>query len=157
MSQNGQTTEQLVAKYSATLYRYALALLQNPADAQDAVQETFLRYLKKPPAFADENHEKAWFLTVNANLCRNMLRFRRAHPQAELTETAPAPADTPSHLPDWFLKLPPKVKIVMLLHYVEGYKVEEIAHRLHLTASAVKMRLKKGRTLLEEAKKEDRL
>ncbi len=153
MSPNGQTTEQLVRCYSALLYRYAYAMLGNAADAQDAVQETFLRYLKKSPAFADDNHEKAWFLTVNANICRNMLRFRHRHPQTELT-AAPAVADAPSQLPDWFSSLPPKVKPVMLMHYVEGYKVEEIARHLHLTASAVKMRLKKGRTLIEEAKKE---
>ncbi len=149
--------ERLVGQYSALIYRHCVVLLGNPEDARDAVQETFLRYMQKSPRFTDENHEKAWLLTVAGNLCRNQLRQRRAHPHApldSLPETAAPPAeDTP--LLDRLTTLPDNLKIVLLLHYVEGYKVREIARRLHLTQSTVKMRLQKGRKLLKDYIKEE--
>lgn len=149
--------ERLVREHSPRLYRHCLVLLGNPEDARDAVQETFLRYMQKSPRFTDENHEKAWLLTVAGNLCRNQLRQRRAHPHApldSLPETAAPPVeDTP--LLDRLTTLPDNLKIVLLLHYVEGYKVREIARRLHLTQSTVKMRLQKGRKLLKDYIKEE--
>lgn len=151
--------EALVGRYSALLYRHSLVMLGNPEDAQDAVQETFLRYMKKAPRLNGPEHEKAWLLTVAANICRNQLRQRRAHPHTpldSLPETA-APAGEETPLLDRLTALPDKIKLVLLLHYVEGYKVREIAQRLHLTQSTVKMRLQKGRQLLKNAYKEEEL
>ncbi|MBQ8683152.1 MAG: sigma-70 family RNA polymerase sigma factor [Clostridia bacterium] len=149
--------ERLVRAYSATLYRHSLVMLGSPEDAQDVVQETFLRYMKKAPRLNGPDHEKAWLLTVAANLCRNQLRQRRAHPHTPLDSlpevVSPPTEDTP--LLDRLTALPEKVKVVLLLHYVEGYKVREIAQRLHLTQSTVKMRLQKGRQLLKYAYKEE--
>ena len=129
------------------------------ADAQDAVQETFLRYMKKAPRLNGPEHERAWLLTVAGNICRNQLRQRRTHPHTPLDSLpeipAPSVADTP--LLDRLTALPDRVKMVVLLHYVEGYKVREIAQRLHLTQSTVKMRLQKGRQLLKQAIKEEDL
>ena len=61
--------EELVAKHEHTLYRAALALLGDPQEAEDAVQDTFLRYLEKRPDLRDGEHERAWLLKVAANRC----------------------------------------------------------------------------------------
>lgn len=151
-----EQVERLVEKYSALLYRHSYAMLRNEEDARDMVQETFLRYMRSAPRLRDEDHEKAWLLTVAMNLCRNHLRQQKAHATLSL-ETAMVPAAPPEDTPllDRLSALPDKIKIVLLLHYVEGYKVREIAARLHLNSSTVKMRLQKGRQLLRDYIKED--
>ena len=146
----------LVERYSALLYRHSLVMLGRPSDAEDVVQETFLRYMQKAPRLNGEEHEKAWLLTVAMNLCRNQLRRRKAHSQTDL-DSCPEPTAPPQDTPvlDALSALPDKVRVVVLLHYVEGYKVREIASRLRLTPSAVKMRLQKGRQLLRDYIKEE--
>ena len=55
--------DELVVKYENTLFRAALAILGDVQEAEDAVQDTFLRYLEKRPAFRDGEHERAWLAT----------------------------------------------------------------------------------------------
>jgi len=151
-----ERVEQLVERYSALLYRHSYAMLHNEEDARDMVQETFLRYMRACPRLQDADHERAWLLTVAMNLCRNHLRQQKAHatlPLEAVADPISLPEDTP--LLDRLSALPDKIKIVLLLHYVEGYKVREIAARLRLTQSTVKMRLQKGRKLLAEQYREE--
>lgn len=53
--------EDLITKYSATVFRCAYSYVNNRSDAEDIMQEVFLKYLVKKPVFNDETHEKAWF------------------------------------------------------------------------------------------------
>ena len=78
--------EVLIEQYENTLYRTALAILGNPAEAEDAVQDTFLRWLEKRPQFENEGHEKAWLLTVTANSCKSRLRQAKRRPTVELLD-----------------------------------------------------------------------
>ena len=151
-----EQVEAAVARYSALLYQHSLVLLAHRQDAEDAVQETFLRYMRHAPSFRDAEHEKAWLLTVNTNLCKNIRRTRAMHPQEDLDALPDVaqPAAEPTPLLDALIRLPEKYKTVLLLHYAEGYKVREIAAMLRLTASAVKMRLQKGRQLLQQMQEE---
>ena len=153
-----EAVERLVERYGGMLYRHSLVMLGRPSDAEDVVQETFLRYMQKAPCLNGEEHQKAWLLTVAINLCRNQLRQRKAHPATPL-DGCPEPvapsADTT--VLEAISALPDKVKVVVLLHYVEGYKVREIAARLRLTPSTVKMRLQKGRQLLRTYIKEEKI
>ena len=144
------SAERLVSAYADALYRLCLVRLQNAADAEDAVQETFLRYLSKKPVFESAEHEKAWLLKVALNVCRDMGRARSRHPTVDLSElelAAPEPED--GRILDTLLKLPDKYRVVLTLYYAEGYQTEEIAGIVGKTVSAVKMRLKKGRELLK--------
>jgi RNA polymerase sigma-70 factor (ECF subfamily) len=143
--------EAVLDKYGNNLYRICLITLKNQADAEDALQDTLVRYLQKAPRFESEEHQKAWLIRVAVNICRDMLRKRRYH-QEEL-ENIPVPqADEQQQSAlDALLTLQEQFRIPMILHYVEGYSVAELAKLLSLTQSAVKMRLSKGRTLLREA------
>ena len=143
--------EDILNKYGNNLYRICLVTLKNQADAEDALQDTLVRYLQKAPRFESEEHQKAWLIRVAVNICRDMLRKRRYH-QEEL-ENIPVPqADEQQQSTlDALLTLPEQFRIPMILHYVEGYSVAELAKLLSLTQSAVKMRLSKGRILLREA------
>lgn len=143
--------EDILNKYGNNLYRICLVTLKNQADAEDALQDTLVRYLQKAPRFESEEHQKAWLIRVAVNICRDMLRKRRYH-QEEL-ENIPVPqADEQQQSAlDALLTLPEQFRIPMILHYVEGYSVAELTKLLSLTQSAVKMRLSKGRILLREA------
>lgn len=144
--------ERIIGQYGAVLYRACLLTLGNRADAEDALQETLIKYLCKAPVFRDGEHEKAWLLRVAVNQSRDMLRARKRRERYELESFRNARTGQESGLLlDALASLPEKFKTVLFLHYVEEYKVSEIAEMLSLTGSAVKMRLQKGRTLLEEA------
>lgn len=69
--------EKTVLKYSNMLYKICIVMLCNEQDAQDAVQDTFCRYLEKKPEFKSPEHEKAWLIRVATNISRDMLRFRK--------------------------------------------------------------------------------
>lgn len=144
--------EEAFDRYCDMLYRVCLVLLRQTEDAEDAVQETFVQYLDKAPVFRDAEHEKAWLLRVAINRCRNMRRFRAMHPRAALPAHAAAPDDTAGmELLQALLALPEKYRAVLHLHYIEGYKVSEIAALLRLSEAAVKKRLQHGRAKLKEA------
>ena len=143
--------ETIIHTHGDMLLRISLCLLGNEKDAEDAVQETLLKYIQKAPRFENEIKEKAWLVTVVTNQCRDMLRARIRHPKVELEAIQHFSMEKEElGIMEALMKLPEKFKTVLLLHYVEEYKVEEIARIIGKTPSAVKMRLQKGRKLLEE-------
>ena len=83
--------ERVVEQYGDMLFQICLVMLTNPGDAEDAVQDTLLRYLQKAPNFENAEHEKAWLITVAANRCRDMKRFFVRHPQTNLEEIPDCP------------------------------------------------------------------
>jgi len=143
--------ESLVHDYGDMLYRLCAVMLGTHADAQDAVQDVLVKFLQKAPDFASPEHEKAWLLTVAANRCRDLQRHRLRHPQTTLDALGELPTMDAPHagILDALLAVPEKFRIVLTLHYVEGYSVAEIAKIIGRTPSAVKMRLQKGRALLK--------
>ena len=71
--------QNIVHIYGNTLFRICYVILGTEADAEDAVQETIIKYMQKAPNFANSEHEKAWLITTAKNQCRDMLRFRLRH------------------------------------------------------------------------------
>lgn len=147
--------EEAVTSYSNMLYKICIVMLCNEQDAQDAIQDTFCRYLEKSPDFTDKEHEKAWLISVATNVCRDMLRFRSRHPKISIDELADSLA-TPGErdILTELIELPSKHRTVIYLHYVEGYQVKEVASILNLTEHAVKKRLQRGREQLRLSWKE---
>ena len=147
--------EDILEQYGSKLFRYALMMLGDSSEAEDVVQDTLLTYWQKAPIFKNKDHEKAWLLTVTANRCRDLLRrrLRRGETSLEsIAEAADFAAETieDSGILEALMCLPEKYKKVLYLYYVEEYRVEDISGIIGKTASAVKMRLKKGRQLLKE-------
>ena len=143
------TVEEVVAEYGDMLYRICIVMLCNEQDAQDAVQDTFCRYMEHTSGFRDREHEKAWLIKVAANRCRDMHRSRIRHPSVQL-EDVEQYCEFPeqSEILTELMNLPDKLKNVIYLHYIEGYKTAEIAQMLGITANAVKKRLQRGRECL---------
>lgn len=150
-----QTQNQLETtyrRYADMLYRIALSYTGRREDAEDAVHDVFIKYLEKPPIFADERHEEAWFIRVTINRSLDILRHQKRHSFAPLDESTDKP-DSPDGDASEILAavngLPPKYKSVILLHCLEGKSVENTAMALGISVSAVKMRLMRGREMLK--------
>ncbi len=140
--------EELVNKYENTLLRAALAILGDVQEAEDAVQETFLRYLEKRPELRDEGHEKAWLLKVTANRCKSVLRVKKRRPTVELLDVYPAPDDETGALVEAIQALPANQRAAVHLHYYEGYTTDEIAHILGQRPGTVRSHLSRARETL---------
>ncbi|NBJ93064.1 RNA polymerase sigma factor [Parablautia muri] len=148
---NEEQMRDVIQTYGDLLYRTGYVLLGNPHDVQDILQEVFIKYMEKAPSFHDKEHEKAWLLKVMANTCKDCLRFRKRHTHSNLEDlknVCAVPSD--ASLLMELLALPLKYKTVLLLHYVEGYQIGEIAHITGLSENAVKKRLQRGRNALKE-------
>jgi len=143
--------ERIVDTYGNMLFRICLVILCNEKDAEDIVQETFITYFTKSPIFNDAEHEKAWLITVATNRSKNKRRYNFIRKHMDINDLQLFSTDDENYgLLDDLMRLPTKHKIVLVLHYVEGYKVDEIAKILTITPSAVKKRLQRGRELLLE-------
>ena len=144
-------TDLLYQRYADLLYRLAFTHLGASHDAEDAVAEVFVKYLQTKPEFRSENHEKAWFIRIMLNHCNDLHRKKAVRlytPLEDVTDLAAA-APEDSELLEAVKKLPEKIRTAVLLHYFEGYCLEESAAILQTSAAAVKMRLMRGRAMLK--------
>ena len=135
--------------YGPALYRFCLLQMKNPADAEDVLQDVFVKRLYQAPKFKSPEHERSWLYQVALNLCRDEWRRSR---RSELPLAAAAGVSLPPaelSLLDQVSNLPEK-RTVLHLHYYQGYGLQEIARLLGVTVPAVKMRLKRGREALRK-------
>ena len=145
----------VVETYSPMLLRVAMTRVPSPADAEDVVQDVFLRLLTHSPRFRDGEHEKAWLLRTTLNRASDLRRTRRD--DAPLEEAAQAAAEEPDHTPllSAVRSLPQAYSVVIHLYYYEGYSIKEIAKLLALPVPTVGTRLSRGRDRLRELLKEE--
>ena len=139
--------------FADLLYRVALSHLKHPEDAMDAVQDVFLKLHSSGKHFQDVEHQRAWLLRVTINRCHDLARRNAIRVYTPLEDVAHLAADTnerPAVLAE-IDRLPATLKSAVVLHYLEGFSVEETASVLKLSASAVKMRLSRARDLLRSA------
>ena len=142
--------EYAVEKYSQMLFRICYGILGNKQDAEDALQETFLKYMLKAPLFRDTDHEKAWLIKVATNISKNMCRFNSRHATENLDELRSIGiSDDDRDIFELIMNLPSKYKIVLDLYYIEGYKANEIAEITNTSPVTVRKRLQYGRKLLK--------
>ena len=152
-----QELRRMVETYSPMLLRAALTRVSTPADAEDAVQDVFLRVLTHAPRFRDREHEKAWLLRATLNRASDIRRRRRD--DAPLDELVNAARETPDYGPllSAVRSLPEAYSAVIHLYYYEGYSIKEIARLLALPVPTVGTRLARGRERLRDLLKEEDL
>ena len=147
--------EQTVKQPENTLYRAALAILGDAAEAEDAVQDAVLKYLEKAPAFEGPDHEKAWLIRVTVNGCKSRLRSPWRRRAAPLLETYPAPGPEERATLEEVLSLPPRDRAVIHLYYYEGYRTAEIAAMTGEAEGTVRSRLSRARKRLRDLLQDD--
>ena len=137
--------EALVTENENRLYRAALSILGDPHEAEDAVQDAFLKYLEKAPESLD--NPGAWLMRVLVNGCKSRLRlsWRKVLP---LPETLPVPGPEEREELEELFSLPPEDRAVLHLYYYEGWSTEEIARMLRLQPGSIRSRLTRARQKL---------
>lgn len=139
--------EGLITENENRLYRAALAILGDPQEAEDAVQDAFVKYLEKAPA--ELENPAAWLMRVLVNGCKSRLRlaWRRV---TELPDTLPAPFPEEKEELEELWSLPPEERAAIHLFYYEGWSTEEIAAMTGVAPGTVRSRLSRARERLRK-------
>ena len=139
--------ENIYSRHADAVYRVCFTYFKGKRmDAQDAVQTTFVKLIKKPVRFESAQHERAWLLRVASNVCKNMLK-RKHKTDVELSEQL-AVFDEKDYTLCEVLKLPKNIRVSVYLHYYEGYSAAEIGKVLGKSDSTVWGYLHRGRGML---------
>jgi RNA polymerase sigma-70 factor (ECF subfamily) len=167
---------ELVKRYEKSLYNFGLRMCDNPSDAEDMVQDTFLNVYRYIGGFRHETKFKNWLYRVATSACLKKKRRSKYAPDRELSLDEFLPSDESSvsvDLPRWasqpldqvlddelgeviqqaLLELPEKYRLVIVLRDVEGFNTQETAEILNLSAANVKVRLHRARLFLRSALK----
>lgn len=137
----------VVKTHSGSMLRAAYSVLKSTEDAEDAVQDAFLKLIQKKPHFKSSEHEKAWLLRVTINISKNMLKSASRN-NLPVTEEILF-SDEKSELITVVMSLPERYRTVIHLYYYEGYSIKETAAILKLPAATVGTRLARARNLLK--------
>ena len=151
---NDEFAERIVGM-TQTLYRVCYAMLPQAADREDAVQECLKKAWEKRGSLRDERYLQTWVIRILINECHNIQRRAKREAPAEALPDRPAPEGADRELHDALLHLETKLRLPIVLHYMEGYSVAEIARMLRLPAGTVKSRMLRGRKALKDMLKEE--
>lgn len=161
----------LVDAYSTQIYRLALKMLGDEQDAEDVLQNTFLKALQSLPKFEGRSSLSTWLYRIAVNESLMLLRRQKPttpmamdyeddddelqHP-TQFTDWCCLPeeellsAESQGHLDKAIRRLPEKLRVVFLLRDIEGLSIRETSEALDLTETAVKTRLLRARLNLRE-------
>ena len=149
-TQDRDSPEAVIRRYSDMVYRLAFARTGNRSDAEDLYQEVFLRYLTRAPAFTSEDHRKAWLLRGAGN-CANRFHTAPWRKRAEpLSEALSVPAPEGEDLWEELRRLPERDRTVLHLYYYEDMTTEEIAQMLDRNPATVRSQLLRARAKLKK-------
>lgn len=158
--------ERLVGTYLRPLYRVALRLTGQQAEAEDLVQETFLKAFRNRDQLRDPDKARAWLFSILRNCHLDTLRKRAKGPDVDALTEANAVTDPPE---DWalasdpldriteaevqgtLLTLPEEYRLAVLLCDVEEMTYDEIARVMDCPVGTVRSRIARGRRLLRQA------
>lgn len=142
-----QRFDDLYQKYAGMIFRTPYNFLLNKDDAEDIVQEVFIRYFISNKTFNDDNHEKAWILTVTANLSKNVLRSK-SRQNLELDDTIKIVDNKfekaiTNHLDleEAMKKLTANQRLVIYLFYYEQIPIKNIAKIMKSNENTIKSHL----------------
>lgn len=147
----------MIERYKNTVFKVAYTYCKNRSDADDIFQEVFLRYFRKNPVFADETHEKAWFVRVTINCCKKLFFSSWFRKTAPLDETIAFETVEESELFYSVMELPLKYRTVVHLFYYEDYSIKQIAGLTGRKETTISTQLQRARQLLRTRLKEDLL
>ena len=147
-------TERIIRQYSDMVFRMAYAHVRNQSDAEDVMQEVFLRYLRKLPRFESEEHCKRWFLRVTVNCAKSINNTAWSRYVVPLEQEVFAEEEE-SRLAEALMQLPAKYRDIIRLYYYEGYKTGENAEILHRNPATIRSQLARAREKLAAVLKEE--
>lgn len=135
-------------RYQRLLYHVSYAILRNDQDCADAIQEALLKAWQHHGELRDESLFRPWLVRVVVNTCNSMIRKHAKLRLVPLEETVPYQSKDDLPLRDALERLSPPLRLVIILHYVEGFSVREVAQMADLPEGTVKTRLMYARQRL---------
>lgn len=148
-----QEVNEAIERHADTVRRLCMIYLKNYADTEDIFQTVFLKYVLSSVSFESEEHEKAWFIRVTINACKDLLRnFFRSH-TVSIDEIMEQPAQlSPDHreVLEAVLSLPQKYRDVVYLHYFEDYTAPQISRILGKNVNTIYTLLTRSKRMLRE-------
>ncbi|HIT14346.1 MAG TPA: sigma-70 family RNA polymerase sigma factor [Candidatus Scatomonas merdigallinarum] len=148
-----QEVNRAIEAYGNLIRRICLIHLKNHADTEDIFQTVFLKYLLSSAEFQSREHEKAWFIRVTANACRDLLKsaFRRRVVSLDVLTDQPGElSEDNREVLEAVLGLPEKYRDVIYLFYYEEYTAPEIAEILKKNTNTVYTLLSRAKKILKE-------
>lgn len=131
------------------LYRISMSMLKNQTDCEDAVQDTILAAYSKLNTLKYEEYFRTWLVRILINNCNKLLRQRgRVISDSNLPEAVVDSAEISTEVRLALDSLNPKIRIVVVMKYIEGFSVKEIKQILRIPEGTVKSRLSEGRKKL---------
>lgn len=137
-----------VNAYADLIYRIAFQNLGNRSDAEDTVQEVFIKLLKAP-SFQDDTHMKAWLIRITINLCKDLKKSAWHRKTTSLIENSSCCTQEQQEIMDEIWRLPVKYRNVIYLYYYEEYTISEISEILNVRKNTVNSWLVRARKNLK--------
>lgn len=153
MMRSEQEVNRVIELYGDTVRRICMIYLKNYADTEDIFQNVFLKYATSSIIFENDEHEKAWFIRVTINKCKDLLKsfFRsRTVSLDDIVEKPEMILSDYREILEAVLSLPQKYRNVVYLHYYEGYTAPQIGHILGKNANTVYTLLTRSKKMLRE-------
>ena len=149
--------ERRVRACTQKLFRVCYAILPERADRDDAIQEALVKAWQKRGTLRNDSVFESWLIRIAMNECRNILRRRKRMPADELNENSSVAFDsiTDLSLHDAIRNLDFRLRMPIVLHYMEGYTMEETAKLLRIPLGTAKHRLKQAKSILKEQLREE--
>ena len=150
---NEQEAKRAIDLYSDMICRICLLHLKNHADTEDVLQEVLLKYVLRSDVFENTEHEKAWFIRVTLNSCKDYLKSLVRHqtvPLDLLLEERPNISPEYLDVLEAVLSLQKNYRVVIYLHYYEGYTAKEIGKLLNKKENTIYSLLSRGREQLKQ-------
>lgn len=152
-----KTFGNLVLKNEEQLYRIAKSILKKDEDCADAAQEAITRAFEGLHTLKNDAYAKTWLIRILIReCCRIANRRNREIPLEEQAEKASEKEDY-SSLYAALGKLPREYRMALVLHYLEGFQVQEIAEMLEIPEGTVKSRLHRGRDKMKALLSEEEM
>lgn len=145
--------DRAIELYADMIRRLCMVHLKNYSDTEDIFQTVFLKYVLSSVIFENEEHEKAWFIRVTVNACKDLLKSFFRSRTVSIDELVNEPEALEAHnteVLEAVLSLPYKYKNVVYLYYYEGYSAVEISRILGKNVNTVYTLLTRSRRLLKE-------
>ena len=139
-----------INKYSDTVFRVAFQYTKNRADAEDILQEVFLKLLKTPPSLTGDDRLKAWLIRVTINKSKDWFRANKRRRAHAVTYTPPAQPIRHDEVFEALAQLSERNRNVLYLHYYEGYTAREISRIIGGSERAITKRIGRAREKLKD-------
>lgn len=149
---NAATFQAEVKKIEKLLYRIAWSYLGNEQDVQDAVQDALFKAWEKRKSLRDQAQFRAWLARILTNQCKNLLRRQKRWSFYPLADELLKPQPDPERAEIWEAldRLKPQQRVAVMLYYVDGYPLKEIAQLLGQPEGTMKTRLRAARKQLQK-------